>query len=149
MPEDIPQIRTLALEYAMSTLICSMARAVRKHDAPHRYGTMPPFASPLPIPTMFCSAMPTLTNREGYFPMKSFIFAEESESLITTHTRVSCSAISSKALAYAFRQSNNWGLCDSLIPGITGLTMLPPRPVPFERSPVAPGSALHDATRAC
>src|SRR5215472_12521511 len=135
MPEDIPQIRTLALEYAMSTLICSMARAVRKHDAPHRYGTMPPFASPFPTPTMFCSAMPTLTNREGYFDLKSFILAEESESLITTHTRESCSAISSRAFAYASRQSNSCGDC--LVSAITGLTMQPPHPVLVERSRVA------------
>src|SRR4051794_19438772 len=114
-----------------------MARAVKKHDAPHKYGIIPPFASPLPTPTMFCSAIPTLTKRVGYFVLKSLNLAEESESLITAHTRRSFSAISSKALAYASRQSNNCAFGDSLLSVMTGFTTPPPRPVPPQQSSVA------------
>jgi len=89
---------TFALVYARSTLICSMARAERKHDAPQTKGIMPPLANPAPTPTMFCSAIPTFTKRSGNFSLKFLSFADDSESLATAHTRSSAAAISSNAL---------------------------------------------------
>src|ERR1700722_14433835 len=56
---------------------------------------------------MFCSAIPTLTNRFGYLPRKGFNLVEETESLTTAHPRGSCSANAMSVCENASRQSNN------------------------------------------
>ena len=48
MPGDCPTRTMWCWEYAASTLICSIARAVRKQAAAETNGILPPFASPAP-----------------------------------------------------------------------------------------------------
>ena len=101
----MPHSFTLFFAYPRSTLTCSIERAVRKHDAPQQKGIMPPLASPALAPTMFCSAMPTLTKRSGNRSRNPFSLVEPTESFTTAHTRSSPSAISSSVEANATRQS--------------------------------------------
>src|SRR5215472_3512799 len=102
----MPQSFTLWRLYPRSALICSRARPVRKHDAPHTNGTRPPFASPALMPTMFCSAIPTLTRRSGKRLRNAFRLEDPIESFATATIRESFSARAQRASEKAARQSN-------------------------------------------
>ena len=55
-----------------------------------------PFARPAPTPTMFCSAMPTLTKRSGNFDLKFFSFVDDMESFTTAQMSGSSAAMASR-----------------------------------------------------
>src|SRR5215831_154166 len=101
----MPQSRTLWFEYPRSAFICSRALPVRKHEAPHTKGSFPPFASPAPMPIIFCSAIPTFTNRVGNRLRKFPNFEEPTESLTTATILGSRSACSSSVLTNSSLQS--------------------------------------------
>src|SRR4029453_15006004 len=96
---------TLRLEYATSALICSSARAVRKHDAADTKAMRPPLTSPAATPTMSCSAMPTLINRSGKAFLNASSLLEPTESLTTPTMRWFSCASSARVSTYALRQS--------------------------------------------
>src|ERR1039458_4387294 len=120
-----------------------MDRAIRKQEAPQQKGIIPPFASPALAPTIFCSAIPTFTNRLGNLPLNAFSFVEPTESFTTAQTRSSTAAISASVDTNASRQSN--------VAAFFATSTLIARPSSIHRlrPPVVHPLECRDATPAC
>ena len=104
-PGLMPHNFTFAALYATSALICSRARPVKKGDAAQTKGMRPALANPALTPTIFCSAIPTLTSRSGKSSLNSPRKLDPTESLHTATMRSSLPANSTSVAAKGFRQS--------------------------------------------